>query len=691
MAGSEDEQGNGGTSLRGVAIAAAIAILLLLVGLVFRVSAASQARDEAATAERHAYNIMLIVRGVSGSMARSEAALSRFVLNGDQSVGTLYYDEWLDANAQLQQLKRLTRADDDQAQLVAGLDLLFAQRGQELADVAGQAAYRRGWQALKLFNKASESRTVPSIARSLAAIEAGQRAILRNRSQQSEDLTSEANGFADLLSLTGVLLVLAAIGLGFATAFALAERRRADDLTDAEIDRSYQLETAVLDRTRELSEANRRLEAEMTERAAAEAQLRQAQKMDAVGRLTGGIAHDFNNMLAVVVGGLELARRRLENIGGSPEVTRQLDAAMEGAERAAALTRRLLGFARAEPLLPEGIDASRLVEGMHDLLDRTLGERIRVEISHAPEAWAIFADKHQLENAILNLAVNARDAMEGEGRLLIDVGNVRLSAHEIGEAPAGDYVRIAVEDSGAGMTPEVLERVFEPFFTTKPTGQGTGLGLSQIFGFVRESRGEIAIRTAVGEGTVVSLYLPRHAGPALVSGPPQPIAETAPRRAEPILLVEDDARVLAATCAALEELGYVPLACDNGADALVLLDRRPDVRLLISDLVMPGMTGAELVAEAKRRWPHLGALYVSGFVGEGREAEELAGGERSATRSPGSTPRRRRARLAHRAARNEPRQQADRAEDRPAPLPRPDLDRGARMAIDLPGEIIEAA
>jgi signal transduction histidine kinase len=232
--------------------------------------------------------------------------------------------------------------------------------------------------------------------------------------------------------------------------------------------------------------------------------------MEAVGQLTGGIAHDFNNMLAVVVGGIDLARRRLN--GPRREVMTHLTNAMEGATRAAALTRRLLSFARSEPLLPERVESAALVGGMSDLLDRTLGERIQVEIDLAPDTWPIYVDPHQLENAIVNLAVNARDAMDGTGLMRISTANVRLQANEVGDVQPGEYVRISVTDTGCGMSPEVLERAFEPFFTTKPVGKGTGLGLSQIFGFAHQSGGEVGIDSC------------------RVARPPPPRSASTPRR-----------------------------------------------------------------------------------------------------------------------------------------------------------------
>ncbi len=295
--------------------------------------------------------------------------------------------------------------------------------------------------------------------------------------------------------------------LGVVAVQALRQNAVARKQIEDEAERSEVLEMAVRERTQELWESNQALKAEAAEREAAEAQLRQVQKMEAVGQLTGGIAHDFNNMLAVVVGGIDLAQRRLN--GPRREVLMHLNNAMEGATRAAALTRRLLSFARSEPLMPERVDSRELIGGMSDLLDRTLGERIRVEVDLVGDAWPIYVDPHQLENAIVNLAVNARDAMDGQGMMRIATGNVKLASNEVGDVRAGDYVKISVTDTGCGMTREVRERAFEPFFTTKPVGKGTGLGLSQIFGFAHQSGGEVGIESDVGRGTTVSIYLPR--------------------------------------------------------------------------------------------------------------------------------------------------------------------------------------
>jgi CheY-like chemotaxis protein len=349
--------------------------------------------------------------------------------------------------------------------------------------------------------------------------------------------------------------------------------------------------------------------------------------MEAVGQLTGGIAHDFNNMLAVIVGGLDLAKRKLR--GPKREVELHLDNAMEGATRAAALTRRLLAFARSEPLVPEAVAPGALVKGMLDLIDRSIGERITITTSFAAEPWHVWADSSQLENAILNLCVNARDAMNGQGQLRIGIENVTVERDGIVNLAPGDYVRISVADTGVGIPPEHIERVFEPFFTTKPVGKGTGLGLSQIFGYARQSGGDVAIESAVNVGTTVSIYLPRSTRAADAAkergrGPAAPALANGPAGTH-ILVVEDDPRVSRATVGSLEELGYHPIPCSSGMEALHLLEQNPMIELVITDVMMPEMTGPELVRVVADLHPHVAVLFVTGFVGEAGEAEELTG------------------------------------------------------------------
>ncbi len=604
----------------------------LVVVLIFQANASNRQRDAALERERHSYDVMLVTRSAGASMARAEAALGRFATSADRGMGTSYYNNWTDAGAQITQLETLVGKDPTELTLVRQLRTLYNGRGEELGLTAQRAYYRQGWPALLLFNNAGHSKLIAQIDRTLSAIQDHESDKLQNRFDQSDAAAVQSNRLGQLLSVTGLVLAAAAGLLAWLATLGLVTQRRARAEADAADDRAAWLEHAVADRTQELSTANERLHREMIEREAAEARLRQMQKMEAVGQLTGGIAHDFNNMLAVVVGGLDLARRRLQS--ETDEVGRHIDNAMEGANRAAALTRRLLGFARAEPLLPEAIDTGALIEGMSDLIDRTLGERVIVTTRITEGAWPVWVDPMQLENAILNLAVNARDAMDGAGTLEIAVDNVMLSEGEIGQAKAGDHVRLAVTDSGCGMTPEILERVFEPFFTTKEVGKGTGLGMSQIFGFVRQSGGDVAIRSAPGEGTTVSLHLPRGtreaaAKAAVLPSPFRPTASTPIidkiLSGEPVLIVEDDPRVRAATTAAIAELGYQPISCGSGEEALRFLGAQSDVRLMITDVVMPGMTGPELGTAVRARYPDIGILYVTGYAGEAGDGGELEG------------------------------------------------------------------
>ncbi len=350
-------------------------------------------------------------------------------------------------------------------------------------------------------------------------------------------------------------------------------------------------------------------------RAAAETQVRQLQKMEAVGQLTGGIAHDFNNMLAVVIGGLDMIGRRLAR--GEIDVARYLEAAREGAARAASLTQRLLAFSRQSPLSPEPVEGNRLIADLTDLLARTLGEGIAVETVLGAGLWRAEADRGQLENAIVNLAVNARDAMPDGGRLTIETGNAHVGDDYAREADmaAGQYVLIAVTDTGTGMSPDVLAKAFDPFFTTKPVGKGTGLGLSQVFGFVRQSRGHVRIYSEPDVGTTVRLYLPRFYGEAPT--PRQRAALPPVRGGEPheiILVVEDEARVRNFSVEVLRDLGYTVVHADSGPSALEMLDAGQAVTLLFTDVVMPGMTGRELADRAATMLPDLKILYTTGYT-----------------------------------------------------------------------------
>src|SRR5437868_2386159 len=612
---------------RGGAAAAGLFAALILVAMVILVKFANDARERALSAERHTYVVALVVRNVSSNVSRAEAALARFVLDEDvRTSGNVYASDWRLAGFQIDQLSNLMRNSPEQLKRVAQLRQLYNRRGNELALAAQAALGKQGDAGISYFYQAATRGSGQLVDDKLEEIIRAERQSLRQNITRSQIFSAQADRLTDYLSWLGILVGVGAIFLGVVAVAALRQNALARRQAESEAERAEVLELAVRERTQELWEANQALKAEAAEREAAEAQLRQVQKMEAVGQLTGGIAHDFNNMLAVVVGGIDLGLRRLN--GPRREVMMHLNNAMEGATRAAALTRRLLSFARSEPLLPERVDSKDLIGGMSDLLDRTLGERIRVEIDLAPETWPIYVDSHQLENAIVNLAVNARDAMDGQGMMRIATENVKLAANQVGDIRAGDYVKISVTDTGCGMPPEVLERAFEPFFTTKPVGKGTGLGLSQIFGFAHQSGGEVGIESAVGRGTTVSIYLPRTEVAATVRIHP------ASQRADSdvrvpgarILLVEDDPRVRAATVGALEDLDYEPVACSSGAEAIDLF-KSHTFDLVISDVIMPEMTGPELIRHLKATHEReFAVLFVTGYVGDG-ETDELRGHE----------------------------------------------------------------
>jgi signal transduction histidine kinase/CheY-like chemotaxis protein len=610
--------------------ASALAATIALIGLIFMITWSNRARDDAIGWERRTYEVMVLTRTIGASVARSEAALGRYVLDEQARTGADYSSEWRRANWQISQLERMLRIDPAQRRRVAELRALLDRRNGELGPAAAAARRRQGTDGLSLLYQASSSPTLPALRAKLDEIANAERARLNARMAETQIFVTRADAYTDWLGWVAILVGLGAIGLAFLAWRSYQEGVLARREAEAQGWRALDLEQAVEERTSELSEANARLKQEVTERIAAEAQLRQVQKMEAVGQLTGGIAHDFNNMLAVVVGGIDLARRKLH--GSRREVEFHLDSAMEGATRAAALTRRLLAFARSEPLLPEAVAPSERIEGMLELIDRAIGERIQVRTQFADETWHVWVDPAQLENAILNLAVNARDAMEGSGELLIEVGNVALGEREIEDLPRGDYVRIAVTDTGAGIAPELLDRVFEPFFTTKPVGKGTGLGLSQIFGFARQSGGHATISSEVGRGTCVALYVPRSIGAAARAADrlavPAPTVDPIARHRGAIpLVVEDDPRVSRSTVAALEELGYRPIACSSGAEALEVLATNTEVELVITDVMMPEMTGTELAAAIRQRGLEVPILFVTGYVGEAGDAEDLAGGE----------------------------------------------------------------
>lgn len=603
-------------------VAVALLGAVVLAGLVLTLGEANKQRDRALRLQTHSSQVTFLARTLSATIARAEATLGRYVISADRQLGVSFGESWRRAGDQIDQLDRLTAGSTDrQRSRIDTLRTAYQKRGDELSLIALSTRYKKNPQALARYYQARNSPSLTEINGQLDAIIDTERDLLTERTSQALQSVRRSTDAARVLAAFGALLVLGAVALGWMTVTALAQRSIARAEADAERERGYELERAIAEATAELKQ-------QAIERAATEEKLRQAQKMDAVGQLTGGIAHDFNNMLAVVLGGLELARRNRED---PHAILRHLDNATEGANRAVALTRRLLAFSREEALLPTAIDAADVIGGMSDLLDRTLGDAITVIVTGGTGGWTTWVDRHQLENALLNLAVNARDAMEGRGTLTFATGTTTLVAGQIGNCAGGDHVTIAVTDTGSGMTPDVLERVFEPFFTTKPVGKGTGLGLSQIFAFVRQSGGEVAIASAPGEGTTATLYLPRHIGDRNQADAPVPSPSAASPKVLPvtrplrILVVEDDPRVLASTTAALAELGHRPIDCGDPLRALGLIEADGDIDLIVTDVLMPRLTGPELVAQITARHPAMSVLFVTGYAGDAGGAEEFGG------------------------------------------------------------------
>ncbi|HTV89925.1 MAG TPA: PAS domain-containing protein [Stellaceae bacterium] len=386
-----------------------------------------------------------------------------------------------------------------------------------------------------------------------------------------------------------------------------------DDMREANV----LLEQRVAERTAELEAANRRLASQIDEREQAEARLLQAQRVDAMGQLTSGVAHDFNNLLTAIIGNLELLEARLDGRGGA-RIGNPLAAAAAAAQRGAQLTAQLLAFSRQQRMTPEPIDLNQIVIGMNALLHSTIGATTRIETALAPDLSPALADASQLELVLLNLAINARDAMPRGGTITITTGNIRLGAPQRPEEPpAGEYAMVAVADTGSGIDPLIRDRVFDPFFTTKEVGKGSGLGLSQALGLAHQLGGGMRIETRSGEGTTVSLYLPRvRRGDATERRPARHRRGVAGHRPAELLLVDDDPDVRAVAAAMLRQSGYAVIEAGSGGAALEHLEREgARIELMIADILMPGMSGVELARAARGSRPSLPILFVTGYAG----------------------------------------------------------------------------
>jgi signal transduction histidine kinase/CheY-like chemotaxis protein len=376
-----------------------------------------------------------------------------------------------------------------------------------------------------------------------------------------------------------------------------------------------ELELHVQERTSELAAANRQLLRQIEERERVESTLRQLQRLEAVGQLTSGVAHDFNNLLTVVLGNISFLEKGLAKAGIDGKLAQRLTYMRTAAERGARLTDQLLSFSRRQRLEPKVIDLNETVAGMRDLLQSTMGGSIRIETQLTHDLWPALVDLTQLELAVLNLSINARDAMETGGTLSVGTANVQLGAPFYPEEPpAGDYVAVRVTDTGAGMSPEVRSKAFEPFFTTKEIGKGSGLGLSQVLGFAKQSGGGVRIRSEPNKGTTLEIFLPRaDVRPVKIDAVP-PRTSSAAKASARLILVDDDNAVREVTAATLRELGYTVLEAGSGGAALELLERSVNIDLMLIDFAMPGMSGAEVARRVEITRPALPILFVTGYA-----------------------------------------------------------------------------
>jgi signal transduction histidine kinase/ActR/RegA family two-component response regulator len=429
--------------------------------------------------------------------------------------------------------------------------------------------------------------------------------------------SAQAHRLQLLNSLGNVSLLerpLGSVTLVSALKTALRARRRQYEVQDYLLERELSaahMEDLVRERTQQLQDTNQQLRLEIAERKQAEAALQQAQKMELIGQMTGGVAHDFNNLLTAVLGNLELASHR----NADAKIRRYLAGATHAAQRGAKLTSQLLAFSRRQRLETEPTDLNALVSGMSDLLFRTIGSTIRIETVLHKGLWPALIDASQIELVILNLAINARDAMPGGGRLTITTSNINIQdAKRPRELAAAEYVVVSVSDTGTGMTEEVLKKVFEPFFTTKAIGSGTGLGLSQVYGIAKQTGGGVRIDTELGSGTTVTVYLPRAQGRPLQHPAGREATRSLPTRNATILVADDDHDVRDLTAACLESLGYSVLLADSGRSAIETVNSNTLIDLLMIDIAMPEMNGVEAGSTISARRPELPIIYMTGYV-----------------------------------------------------------------------------
>jgi signal transduction histidine kinase len=527
---------------------------------------------------------------VLGFVQSAETSQRGYLLTGRDVYLVPFADAASEIDKSLDRLAGLVAADPPRRAEIERMRQLSQEKLKELQDTIEARKTGNAEAALAIVNSDAGLRLMNDLRQAASDI-------IAHENQNLAKRRTSSGAFADLLELGAAAAFLALCAVGALMTF-LTRRSFAE------------IEAA---RAR-LEAANHALLAEISQREKAESQLRQSQKMEAIGQLTGGIAHDFNNMLGVVTGNLDLLKRRIER--GDFAIERFVEGASKATGRAAGLTHRLLAFARQQPLAPEPLNANKMIADMSELLRSTLGEHIQIETVTSAGLWMTHADIHQLESAVLNIAINARDAMPDGGKLTIETANAFLDeaycrAHE--EIEPGQFVMVAVSDTGVGMTPEVAARVFDPFFTTKPVGAGTGLGLSQVYGFVKQSKGHVKIYSEAGAGTTVKIYLPRLIEGALSAKEPSSTPLRRGVASERILVVEDDPSMRRIVSESARELGYTVLESGGAADALAVLAEEK-VTLLLTDIVMPEIDGKKLADAAILLQPSLKVLYMTGYT-----------------------------------------------------------------------------
>lgn len=558
----------------------AFVLLLCVCTLVIVAALSSTGADRLV---EHSMQVRQTLEQLLGTVQEAEAEQSGYLLTGDDS----YIETVHKAETQLPvlegQLRQLTeKSMAHQKQLDALYPLIGAKMDELSSTIRQRQDGHRGAAMSQV--KTNLGRNRMSRIRDLAAD------FDRTELDMLHDRSSAATMQRSFLTTATIVLTLFAGALGLV--IVMKARRYASDMR----------------------EKNQVLREEIRQREAAELQLRQAQKMEALGQLTGGVAHDFNNMLAIIVGNLEMVIKRLPESEGRCRVL--ANNALTGAQRAAELTKRLLAFSRQQPLQPKSVDVNQCAHDVSVMLRRSLGENVQIETAQGDGLWRAFVDRPQLESAILNLAVNARDAMNGMGKLTIETANVFLDhtytdAHD--DVTPGQYVMVGVTDTGCGMSEDVMNRAFDPFFTTKEVGQGTGLGLSQVHGFARQSQGHIKIYSEPGVGTTVKLYLPRDTSNHEEKPKVTCAADAACVPERKVLVVEDDADVREFVVSVLQDLGYEAIAAENAESARKLLDSDRRINVMLTDVVMPGANGRQLYDDVRDARPDLPVLFMTGY------------------------------------------------------------------------------